>query len=247
MTGASRARTSSSTAALVLRRTEYRDGDLIVQLFTETFGRLSALARNARRSRRRFSGSLEPFHLLNVRIQAGRSELFTLLEASIQKARSRLLVDLERLEVAGTALSWVRSAAPDHTPEPELFRVVNRLLDRLDAPQGERSPRLELAECGLGLLRALGWGLSFDHCVRCGRPCQAGHKAMLSPALGGLVCRACGGGELLLSGDERHRFGSSAAGAGSFLIAGDDRLALRMIEQALRSHGGIDVRDQKTR
>jgi len=247
VTGAGRARTSTATAALVLRRTEYRDGDLIVLLFTEMFGRLSALARNARRSRRRFGGALEPFHLLDVRLEPSRGDLFTMLEASIIKPRTGLLGDLERLDAAGTALAWVRSAAPDHTPEPELFRVVNRLLDRLAAPENARQPRLELAESGLGLLRALGWGLAFDQCVRCGRRCSAGRSATLTPALGGLVCRACGGGDLLLSGDERARFASAAASDGKFLIAGDDRLALRLVEQTLKSHGGIDLGDQKTR
>nr|MDQ2647496.1 DNA repair protein RecO [Myxococcota bacterium] len=76
-----------STEALVLRRVEYGDADLIVTLLTLSLGRVSALARGARKSRRRFGGALEPFFTLSVTLEERRSsELFALREASVLRA-----------------------------------------------------------------------------------------------------------------------------------------------------------------
>ena len=59
---------SHATLALLLRRTPYRDADLVLSLFTEQLGQVSALARAARKSQRRFGGSLEPFHTLHLEL-----------------------------------------------------------------------------------------------------------------------------------------------------------------------------------
>ena len=49
------------TQALVLRVTDYGEADRIVTLLTERYGKVSALARGARSSRRRFGAALSSF------------------------------------------------------------------------------------------------------------------------------------------------------------------------------------------
>ena len=48
------------TSAIVLRRVAYGEADLVVTLLGLDTGRVSALARAARKSSRRFAGGLEP-------------------------------------------------------------------------------------------------------------------------------------------------------------------------------------------
>ncbi|HEX5101745.1 MAG TPA: recombination protein O N-terminal domain-containing protein, partial [Polyangiaceae bacterium] len=68
-----------TTHALLLKRVEYGEADLVLTLFTERFGRISALARAARKSTRRFGGALEPMHTLEVALEERpKSELFML-------------------------------------------------------------------------------------------------------------------------------------------------------------------------
>ena len=94
------------TEALLLRRVELGETDLVLTLFTQKLGRISAIARGARRSTKRFGGALEPFFTLRVRLEERpRSELFSLSEASLLRPRLGLLSELSRLEVAGRALS----------------------------------------------------------------------------------------------------------------------------------------------
>ena len=91
--------------ALLLRRVELGEADLVLTLFTSALGRVSALARGARKSQKRFAGALEPFFTIQVRLEErSHSELFTLSEARISRARLGMLTDLNRMEVAGRAL-----------------------------------------------------------------------------------------------------------------------------------------------
>jgi DNA repair protein RecO (recombination protein O) len=225
---------------LVLRRVPYRDSDLVISLFTETLGAVSALARGARKSQKRFGGALEPMHTLNVQLEESSSrELLTLSEASIATARRRLVSDLDRMQAAGRALGWVRRAAPQHTPEPAAWRVLAKLLDRLDDRDDQRSAMLHLSECGLRLLAAFGWGIDFERCVVSGVVCEPGRAAMVDPVRGGLVSRACGGARITLDGALRGRLAHAAAEQPGALVEADAELALSLVEEALRAHAGM--------
>lgn len=231
-----------TTHALVLKRVEYGEADLVLTLFTERFGRISALARAARKSTRRFGGALEPMHTLEIALEERpKSELFMLREARIARARTALTDSLARLEAAGTALSWVRRSAPPRTPEPELWAAIEDLLDRLGAREATVLPRRILAAAGLRILGTLGWGLDLERCVRCGKECPEGQVALVDPTRGGLVCRACGGARLRLDGPARERLANAAAtGDPSALEADDADLALTLVEGVLKAHAGLE-------
>jgi DNA repair protein RecO (recombination protein O) len=239
----SRSRTalgSHETRALLLRRVDYGESDLVVALFTEQLGRVSALARGARRSSKRFGGALEPLHTLHVRCDEPRhGDLFVLREARIAVPRARLTQSLDRMQAAGRALSWVRRAAPPRTAEPEVWQVLENLLDALGSEEAGSAQR-ELAVAGLGLLGAFGWAIDFERCVRCGKRCPEAQPAMVDAAHGGLLCRACGGARTRLSADQRLSLARAAAGVTTALQVADTELALELVEQAMRAHAGLD-------
>lgn len=235
-----------SSEALLVRRVPFADADILATFFTETRGLVGTVARSARRSTRRFA-SLEPMHGLVVTIdQRAGDELGTLVEASLVRPRQTLTANLDRLDAAGRALRWVRRAAPPHTPEPALWRVISVLLDALDTPRVrddpskvEPSPDARLAATGLSLLVAVGWGLDFERCVRCGRLAGPDVAACLGAADGGLVCRACGGAGLVLRPERRARFSAASAGNVEALDDTDVRIALDLVETALTVHAGL--------
>ena len=57
---------SLSTPAIILRRIEYGDFDLILFFLTLEKGKLSAIAKSARKSTKRFGGILELFAALDI-------------------------------------------------------------------------------------------------------------------------------------------------------------------------------------
>jgi DNA repair protein RecO (recombination protein O) len=252
----SRAKKSHTTAALVLRRTPYREADLVVTLFTESIGQISALARAARKSQRRFGGGLEPFHTLAAELdEAPGSELMTLTSARVETARTHLYGHLEGMEAAGKFLSWIRQASPAHTPEPLVWQLAIACLDRLNAASAappERaiaasagsqpvrsSPTLILATFGLQLLAASGWRLELEHCVLSGARCPDGKSAMVDPERGGLVSRAEGGAPFLVSGPARARLIAAEDGQIDALDEEDSALGLELVERCLRAHAGL--------
>lgn len=229
------------TRALLVRRVVFGETDLVVTFFSEKLGRVSALARGARKSQKRFGGALEPMHTLGARLdERTGAELLVLREARIDHARRRLTSDLERMQAAGRALGWVRRVAPPRTPEPEAWSALENGLNRLDASDDTRHPTEHLAELGLCLLVAFGWGLDLERCVRCGRSCEPGRAAYIDPARGGLVCRACGGARIRLDAALRERLARAARGEAGALHADDAELALELAELGLRAHAGVE-------
>lgn len=238
--GRSSSTATFTTRGLVLRRVDYAEADLVVTFMTQARGRVSAIARGARRSRRRFSGVLEPMHTLRLELVDRGVELLTLSEAHLDQPRRTLQASYERLQAAGQALRWVRSAAPLDAPEPSIWATLVTLLDRLDDVAAQAPPELYLAEAGLQLLAGLGWGLNLRECVRCSKRCDKGQSAMLSTRHGGLICRSCGGARILLEADLRERLLRAAEGHPEALDPRDVGLALRLVEEVLKYHGGVD-------
>lgn len=222
-----------------MRRVSHGDTDLIVHLFTEQLGLVGAVARGARKSQKRFGGALEPFHTVRVRLQErATGDLFVLEEAVLETVRTRLVMDLERMEAAGRALSWIRTSVPPQTPEPRAFSAITALLERLDSEVKEPPPDHHLAALGLTLLSTFGWGLDFTQCVRCGRPCGENQAAMVDADRGGLVCKSCGGARQKLGGAQRQRLLRASSGDGAALKPDDVPLVLSLVERAFAAHTG---------
>ncbi len=230
-----------ATEALLLRRVEYGEADLVLTLLTQKLGKVSALARGARKSMKRFGGSLEPMHTLALELDERPSaELFTLLEAKLLVPRPKILGSLAAMEAAGKALSWARRAAPPRTPEAAPYSVLSTLLDRLaEAPAPEPSA-IALAEAGVCLLAAFGWGIDFERCVRCGRQALPTQSASVDAVRGGLICRSCGGARLRISAAGRAHMALAAAGKTGVLTNEEAKSALSIVEAALGAHAGIE-------
>jgi DNA repair protein RecO (recombination protein O) len=240
MAGPRLSRQRLRSPALLLRRVAYGETNLLVTLFTEQTGKVSAVARGARRSARRFP-ALEPMHLLRVALELtpGR-ELGMLAEATIERPRLRLTASLPCMEAAGQGLRWLRQAAPERSAEPRLWIEVNALLDALDGDGEQAGPHAQalLGAAGLRMLWAAGWGLVLDHCVRCDRACPEHARAFVDVRAGGVVCRRCGGGGVELSARQRlgllQALGGDEAGLGEPEAAA---AAIALVDRALGVHG----------
>jgi DNA repair protein RecO (recombination protein O) len=226
------------TEALLVRKVPFGDADVMVTFFTEARGLLSAVARAARRSARRFP-ALEPMHLLRVSLEErSGADVGMLSEAVLCQPRLGLTADLDKLEAAGQALRWVRRALPPHTPEPDLWREINALLDELDQASSSAAPlpRALLAAMGLRLLALVGWGLDLKRCVRCGRPCDPSVSACIDAASGGLVCRSCGGARIVLPEGRLARLRRAIHGDSGALDPEAATVAIDLVNAALDAH-----------
>ncbi len=186
-----------------MRAVDYRDADRILTLFTQEFGKVSAIARGARSSRRRFAGALEPYAIIRVELSSGRGELWTLGAATVQQSFSGILRDLGRMEVAAAALSLLREALPVRVPDSSLFLAAVQYLTLVDVT-GDYT-RAGLLAFVMRALARLGLSPRLDACGRSDEPVPEGRPAYFDPALGAVVSRRFGGGPFLLSAELRRR------------------------------------------
>jgi DNA repair protein RecO (recombination protein O) len=225
---------------------QYGEADAVVTFFTEAIGKVAALARGARKSKRRFAAALESMHTIRVTLEERPgAELASLREAQVDKPRTHILSDLDRLNAAGQALRWVRAGSPLRTKEPAVWSELESLLDRLDDLEDKLPAETHLAASGLRLLKHFGYGLELDGCARCGKPCDPKRSAYVDAAAGGLVCQSCGGGRSsvhhLVDPATRARLAAAAAGRDAALHPEDTPIARTLVDEALASHAGVVV------
>ena len=81
----------------MLRSVDYGERDRVVTLLSRDRGKLSAFARGARASRRRFGGVLEPFTLVSAELSERGGDLWGLEDASAERAFGGIRGDLLRI------------------------------------------------------------------------------------------------------------------------------------------------------
>ncbi len=174
--------------ALVLRAVPYRDADLIVTLYSREHGKLSAIARSARRSRKRFGGGLDLLSVSAMEVKRARGEMWNLLGAEVLDSFIALATDMATLAHSSYALELVRELTVAEQPDPYIFDLLVELWRTLCAV-GPSVAVLRSFE--LHLLEACGLGPVFDRCVACGQVEGLDDGARLDPGRGGMVCSSC--------------------------------------------------------
>ena len=179
---------SEGERGVVLRTTPLRESDLLVVLYTETHGRVSAVARGARRSQRRFSGALSLLVLGSYQLKRpARGELWSLDGAEVEREWTRLASDHIAVAHASYIVELVGALLPPETPDPHALALIVAVWDSL-AAQGPSPGVLRAVE--MALLDLGGHRPAIDACAACGnRDLDAG--AMFDPGRGGAVCRRC--------------------------------------------------------
>src|SRR4051812_23690191 len=157
---------SFSTPAIVLRAVNYGEADRIVTLFGRETGRVSALARGARKSQRRFAGGLGlcAVGVASLRERAG-ADLLTLEGFDTTVSYPTLGTDVARMAHAAYVAELVTKLCAPRQVERAVYGWLEALLGCLDA-EGASAERLRVFE--LGLLRGLGFGPVIDRCAACG-------------------------------------------------------------------------------
>ena len=154
---------STRTPAVVLKRVPYGEADLVVTLYTRDLGKLSALARSARRSQRRFGGVLDLFTVSEAELKPHRGgDLWTLGTAALRASYTDLARKVHgaslglaagenpgsiasRLRLWGASKELILKAARRVTPEraAALLRAAVENDVRLKTSQGDPVVNLE--------------------------------------------------------------------------------------------------------
>jgi len=222
---------SLRTEAIVLRSIRYGEADRILHLYTPERGRVSAIAKGARRTRSRFGARLEPFFHLRMLLWEShppRSDLLTVTSAETLDAHGPLRERAASLDAAARACDAVARLFETDDPSPAVFHLLANELRLLDADEAAVGAAHQLA-FRLKLLVAGGFAPQLASCASCG---ESEHLAGFSGAAGGVVCAACEASAFSLS-EEAHAFLVAALGRPLAEAPDASGRALRQAERAI--------------
>ncbi len=174
---------------VVLRETETKEADKILTLLTWEQGKISVIARGARRKSCRFAAAAQPLAYSEWTVYQ-RKDWHYANDASTLDLFSGLREDLTALALGCYMAELTEAVCPDAVPAPELLRhLLNGLyaLSALHKPPSLVKPAFELR-----LLCLAGYEPLADACAVCGRENPA--EPVLDTVQGVLRCRDCGGG-----------------------------------------------------
>lgn len=200
-----------SALGIVVGGLDYGEADRIVTLLTRERGRLKGIARNAKKSRRRFGAALDLLTKVEVRfVERAGADLARLEGCDVVDAYAGLKEDLGRLTTGSYAAELAREAAPDEERSEALFDLLDAFLRRL--ARGPFDPGL-VRQFEVRALAVLGWRPELGRCAVCGAPLPEDRPVAFSPARGGAVCASCGGPrEWVLSPGTRRMLEAALAG-----------------------------------
>ena len=119
-----------SATGLVLRTRPFTETSLVVQWLTPQFGRISTVAKGARRPKSPFRGKLDLFYLADITFQRSlRSELHTLREVSLVETHDPLRRELGRLRQASYCAVLIEQTTEKETPLPVVFELLRGFLE----------------------------------------------------------------------------------------------------------------------
>ncbi len=174
----------------VLRALDFGESDKIVSVLSRESGKISLLAKGARKTESRFGAALELLTLSEF-IYYHRAGLKTLREADIVEAYSALKGEYERLESALRCARWVNHLLEDDHIEERVYRLFGDLLEALTEESDAASARLYELGFKLKLLSSQGLAPTLDRCAVCERILR---QAWFSFEKGGVLCERCQGG-----------------------------------------------------
>ncbi len=174
------------TRAIVIKTQEFKEADKLVWLFTEDFGKITAIARGARKNKSKYVSSTLPFCYAEFVLFKGKN-LYTINEVTIIDSFQQLLRDLDTITYASYFNELIDIAMENEEANSEMFKnlISAFYFIKNDAMDIEILARAFETK----LLKATGYGLNFDQCVRCRKKVSISNNIDLQSY--GPICKEC--------------------------------------------------------
>lgn len=158
------------TEAVILRRVDYGEADLVLTLFTPHYGKLSAIAKGARKPLARAAGHLELFTVVDLVLAHGR-DLYIVSQAEQQQAFLALENNLQLIGYASHFVELIDRFAVDEQENRAAYRLLVAGLGWLCEPEADL--RLAARFYELKMLEAMGYAPALFVCAVSGETLDA--------------------------------------------------------------------------
>lgn len=194
----------SKTEAIIISSMNLGEADKLVTFFSLDRGMMKGVAKNARKSFKRFGAGLESFTLSRLHLyEREHQDLVRIESADIIEQHSVIGCDLGRSAAGAVMLELVREMAPLGERNAPAFLLLAQVLHFLD--EGE-DPIFLLNIFEIKLLSLLGYQPKLDHCMSCGS--QPKGEILFLGMKGGFLCPDC----MVSSGEQKMKLSLGAVG-----------------------------------
>lgn len=176
----------------MLRRVDYGDADLIITFFTKGNGKTTAIAKSAKKSRKRFGGVLDHFSILQVVIDGGKGGRLPILkEATLEQPFYSIRTSIKKTAYASYWAELIQNWLQEDVDQAPLFELFRYILDQLDndgAPEEVLSIFFQIRFAAIAGI--------FPNLVQC-NGCNSPIEKIKSPVLtfdlerGCIICDKC--------------------------------------------------------
>jgi DNA repair protein RecO (recombination protein O) len=182
--------TLRSTCGIILKTSAHGESDKLVTLFSPDLGRVTGIAKGAKRSKQRFVNKLEEFSHLQIfyRPPRGLTGLLFIGEAELLCAHLSIRNDYQRYVCAMYFSELTLRFTRDNDPDPRLYALLKWALSSLDA---DEAPQKIAALYHLQLLARVGYRPELNRCGNCQQPVGPGRTYIFLPGSGSLLCSSC--------------------------------------------------------
>ena len=164
--------------AFLLHQRPYGNTSIMAEMFTLENGRISVIARGAKKPKSKFFGVLSPFSKLRITYR-GRSELKTLTNVDKEDIFSNSFSKLSYTLLYINEL--LMKILPHGAPQRELFNLYGKFLKEV---KSSKEIDIVLRKFELDLLEMLGYGINFENEVDAGHSIEVNKSYDFIPELG---------------------------------------------------------------
>lgn len=176
------------TEAVVLKTFDHGESDKIITFFTAGFGKITAIAKGAKRSKKRFVAKLELFNHLHITFaDNSHSSLMRIDEAELLNPFPPLRAHYPRFVCSTLTSELILNWTVDHDQDEEIFHLLIWTFAQLT----KNNPLPTLLLFQLHLLTLLGFHLHLSSCCQCGAAVDNTRKFAFFSPKNGLVCSSC--------------------------------------------------------
>jgi DNA repair protein RecO (recombination protein O) len=177
------------TGAVVLSKLDYGDSSVIVSLYTEEYGKLSAILKGGRSPKSKLSLIVDPLNFLEVIIYNKPSrEIQILSEADLKGHFPKIKEDLEKLKYAHSITELIKNLSVEHESNHKLFQGIVRILELIE--EEKEPPVLLFGRFFMFFLQEMGYELQLNTCDKCGRTTLKNQELSYNYEIG-ILCNEC--------------------------------------------------------
>ncbi len=181
---------------IVLRTTDYRESDRILNVFTKERGLVAVTARGSRKPNSKHAAFVSQFVYGEMEVNERMGKL-QLSSSSVIESFFPIRESYEQLLSATRIVGAVERISEKDVPNDALFLLLYHSLSLI--AYGENDPK-DIELCFLArLLKLEGVAPALTYCVKCGKDLRGDKEIRFSNSAGGSVCGRCGSASAVVS------------------------------------------------